>query len=100
MLGVSIKLDITCYIFLLMRRRPPRSTRPDTLFPYTTLFRSIVQRVGAPASRRGRGRPLELGGGHLRPRLVGRRRKLAPALGEIQALPAEKRVREIGRAQV
>src|SRR3546814_10796242 len=25
-----------------MRRRPPRSTRTDTLFPYTTLFRSIV----------------------------------------------------------
>src|SRR3546814_18937868 len=25
-----------------MIRRPPRSTRPDTLFPYTTLFRSIV----------------------------------------------------------
>src|SRR3546814_7693651 len=24
-----------------MRRRPPRSTRTDTLFPYTTLFRSI-----------------------------------------------------------
>src|SRR3546814_11693430 len=24
-----------------MLRRPPRSTRPDTLFPYTTLFRSI-----------------------------------------------------------
>src|SRR3546814_13791666 len=23
-----------------MRRRPPRATRPDTLFPYTTLFRS------------------------------------------------------------
>src|SRR3546814_15058214 len=23
-----------------MKRRPPRSTRPDTLFPYTTLFRS------------------------------------------------------------
>src|SRR3546814_3955389 len=27
--------------FFLMRRRPPRSTRTDTLFPYTTLFRSI-----------------------------------------------------------
>src|SRR3546814_2288976 len=27
-----------------MRRRPPRSTRTDTLFPYTTLFRA----VGAP----------------------------------------------------
>src|SRR3546814_4896091 len=25
-----------------MRRRPPRSTRTDTLFPYTTLFRSLV----------------------------------------------------------
>src|SRR3546814_9526917 len=27
-------------LLLLMIRRPPRSTRPDTLFPYTTLFRS------------------------------------------------------------
>src|SRR3546814_4133849 len=27
-------------IFLLMIRRPPTSTRTDTLFPYTTLFRS------------------------------------------------------------
>src|SRR3546814_4969849 len=25
-----------------MRRRPPRSTRTDTLFPYTTLFRSCT----------------------------------------------------------
>src|SRR3546814_6209540 len=46
--------------FFLMIRRPPRSTRTDTLFPYTTLFRSggivvaelavavaeVVQRVG------------------------------------------------------
>src|SRR3546814_18628646 len=27
--------------FFLMLRRPPRSTRTDTLFPYTTLFRSV-----------------------------------------------------------
>src|SRR3546814_6648698 len=27
-------------VFFVMRRRPPRSTRTDTLFPYTTLFRS------------------------------------------------------------
>src|SRR3546814_14578565 len=27
-------------LFFLMLRRPPSSTRPDTLFPYTTLFRS------------------------------------------------------------
>src|SRR3546814_19049831 len=32
--------------FFLMLRRPPRSTRTDTLFPYTTLFRS---RRGVPA---------------------------------------------------
>src|SRR3546814_14455864 len=31
--------------FFLMIRRPPRSTRTDTLFPYTTLFRS---RAGPP----------------------------------------------------
>src|SRR3546814_4732855 len=29
------------FFFFLMIRRPPRSTRTDTLFPYTTLFRSI-----------------------------------------------------------
>src|SRR3546814_6251228 len=28
------------WCFFLMQRRPPRSTRTDTLFPYTTLFRS------------------------------------------------------------
>src|SRR3546814_17496808 len=28
--------------FFLMLRRPPRSTRTDTLFPYTTLFRSDI----------------------------------------------------------
>src|SRR3546814_11397336 len=28
--------------FFLMIRRPPRSTRTDTLFPYTTLFRSAA----------------------------------------------------------
>src|SRR3546814_5459593 len=35
-------LMILCAVvfFFLMIRRPPRSTRTDTLFPYTTLFRS------------------------------------------------------------
>src|SRR3546814_17970223 len=32
-----------------MIRRPPRSTRTDTLFPYTTLFRSIDRGVHAAA---------------------------------------------------
>src|SRR3546814_18914115 len=31
------------YFLCLMIRRPPRSTRTDTLFPYTTLFRSLVR---------------------------------------------------------
>src|SRR3546814_9300368 len=33
---------ISLVLFFLMIRRPPRSTRTDTLFPYTTLFRSAA----------------------------------------------------------
>src|SRR3546814_10584846 len=45
-----------------MIRRPPRSTRTDTLFPYTTLFRSegvLPQREdqGHPSGARAKGRP-------------------------------------------
>src|SRR3546814_9132063 len=46
-------------LFFLMIRRPPRSTRTDTLFPYTTLFRSPVgasARPLPPARRRPRTR--------------------------------------------
>src|SRR3546814_15322865 len=32
-----------------MRRRPPRTTRTDTLCPYTTLFRSVAQETAVPA---------------------------------------------------
>src|SRR3546814_4349512 len=76
-------------VFFLMIRRPPRSTHTDTLFPYTTLFRSeeeeppdrvdeeFAERVGpglldpeqaAPADRRHR-----IGGILLNPRLLVRR---------------------------
>src|SRR3546814_15648107 len=34
-------LFVSLFVFFLMIRRPPRSTRTDTLFPYTTLFRSL-----------------------------------------------------------
>src|SRR3546814_14321726 len=46
---MSLLIRISCsflvflllnFFFFLMIRRPPRSTRTDTLFPYTTLFRS------------------------------------------------------------
>src|SRR3546814_5078715 len=40
-----------CFLFLMIRR-PPRSTRTDTLFPYTTLFRS--DRIAADRAVRDR----------------------------------------------
>src|SRR3546814_15548360 len=45
---VSARITIVCFFFLMIRR-PPRSTRTDTLFPYTTLFRS---RPGNPRHHR------------------------------------------------
>src|SRR3546814_18531015 len=39
-----------CFFFFLRIRRPPRSTRTDTLFPYTTLFRSQMLRVRETAT--------------------------------------------------
>src|SRR3546814_17530612 len=53
---MSILLFLLFRVFFLMIRRPPRSTRTDTLFPYTTLFRS---RHRAAPTRRARhwGRP-------------------------------------------
>src|SRR3546814_17380355 len=53
---VSVFLCLLCifccllcfFFFFLMIRRPPRSTRTDTLFPYTTLFRSGLGIVQTP----------------------------------------------------
>src|SRR3546814_20162687 len=45
---------VLCFCFFLMLRGPPRSTRTDTLFPYTTLFRSVrICHIG-PAQREDR----------------------------------------------
>src|SRR3546814_1569577 len=45
-------LDLIFVVFFLMIQRPPRSTRTDTLFPYTTLFRStLAARRGLAESR-------------------------------------------------
>src|SRR3546814_54952 len=55
------------FFFFLMIRRPPRSTRTDTLFPYTTLFRSARPHPGAAARRLRQGR-----------RRTGRRRRRQP----------------------
>src|SRR3546814_15849811 len=51
----DLPMVISLLLFFLMIRRPPRSTRTYTLFPYTTLFRS--------AARLGRARhPRQLAG--------------------------------------
>src|SRR3546814_14857358 len=45
-------LILFCFFFLMIRR-PPRSTRTDTLFPYTTLVRSVEREhrsIGAAAA--------------------------------------------------
>src|SRR3546814_14181441 len=39
---MCLGLFVLLVFFFLMIRRPPRSTRTDTLFPYTTLFRSDI----------------------------------------------------------
>src|SRR3546814_247188 len=55
--------------FFLMLRRPPISTRTDTLFPYTTLFRStLARRRRLVAAERGH---VDVRPGHRHHRLVG-----------------------------
>src|SRR3546814_305702 len=43
---MSILLFVYLCFFFLITRRPPRSTRTDPLFPYTTLFRSLGEIAG------------------------------------------------------
>src|SRR3546814_13149780 len=49
MMSIDVREISFCMsiVFFLMIRRPPRSTRTDTLFPYTTLFRSLADFVFA-----------------------------------------------------
>src|SRR3546814_18907482 len=47
-------MDIVSVFFFLMIPQPPRSTRTDTLFPYTTLFRSLRSGAGDRAGDRSR----------------------------------------------
>src|SRR3546814_10108705 len=56
-------------LFFFMIRRPPRSTRTDTLFPYTTLFRSEADRecrAGAHLQEAGEAGRRRAGGGEHR----------------------------------
>src|SRR3546814_2719586 len=67
-------LVLCACLFFLMIRRPPRSTRTDTLFPYTTLFRSSHRLGGGDAAA------AEL------PRPAGFRRRSEEHTSELQSL--------------
>src|SRR3546814_18935018 len=95
------------FFFFLMLRRPPRSTRTATLFPYTTLFRSIQPVLVARAGRTvwcKRRSPAAAAG---QPAL-GRQQRLAPARADVRrgciavaaAGGADAALRQIGRAHV
>src|SRR3546814_20290914 len=76
-------------VFFLMIRRPPRSTRTDTLFPYTTLFRS-PRRLFHPAHpvRFDRPRRDSPRGDALRPRPASPRQGFAAPVRGYRASPA------------
>src|SRR3546814_1540865 len=72
---VILQLLCTLLFFFLRIRRPPRSTRTDTLFPYTTLFRSCI-----PAASSGP-RPRAYRPAPPRPMRSSRRAETGPASG-------------------
>src|SRR3546814_2401092 len=87
-----------------MIRRPPRSTRTDTLFPYTTLFRSRGRQLEADAQRRGESqdarRPFhhrELRIERAAPRLRQRRHLRDGGGAEAAGIPAARDLRELLR---
>src|SRR3546814_14397674 len=50
MFRLSLLFVFSDDLFFVMIRRPPKTTRTDTLFPYTTLFRSAVRPRACPRS--------------------------------------------------
>src|SRR3546814_12980279 len=101
-----------------MIRRPPRSTRTDTLFPYTTLFRSRLKDGERPGGRRasavlpqggrvGRVVPPAVGKADAESRLLRGAREDIPAGDAVLVVPVGRnaeeerhRIAEIGRAHV
>src|SRR3546814_1209591 len=69
-----------------MIRRPPRSTRTDTLFPYTTLFRSLPERPARRTARLLAVRPEPLAGTRDRMRLPADGSRSEEHTSELQSL--------------
>src|SRR3546814_7464727 len=96
---VRTSSQLECILFLMIRR-PPRSTRTDTLFPDTTLFRSACPRERSPASatrgrsaRRPRSAAASGGGSTIRTSFA----SLRYGFGGRAAPSLDLREREIGR---
>src|SRR3546814_1514432 len=84
-----------------MIRRPPRSTRTDTLFPYTTLFRSIGRGGGREASRQDRttGRGTRFFSQGLRSMSVDRRRSMVEPAHQHLSISTQCRLLSISRSR-
>src|SRR3546814_15090031 len=59
----ELNMCLANLVIFLMIRRPPRSTPTDTLFPYTTLFRSKDRRGQLPGGSRSRLEAITAGSG-------------------------------------
>src|SRR3546814_3703341 len=82
------------FFFVLMLRRPPRSTRTDTLFPYTTLFRSalgglVFGEIGEHPLGQGRVAPQHLPGGEDAVAAEGRREPRNAGIGRSEEHTSE-----------
>src|SRR3546814_2404554 len=95
---------VTCccfiWFFFLMIRRPPRSTRTDTLFPYTTLFRSLRARFGGDGGARQHPRDLLAARGVVERAYVGAGDDAVMAFGDQQMLASAcGDLRAVGRSE-
>src|SRR3546814_20245332 len=88
---VGFRLVLVAFfsVFVLMIRRPPRSTRTDTLFPYTTLFRSARVAGGVAVGLR----PAARAAPRADPRWRGDRRICRPRLRARLSLQAGRALR-------
>src|SRR3546814_16734952 len=79
------------FVFLMIRR-PPRSTRTDTLFPYTTLFRAakeIKGLIGDSVEKVGNGSKLVEQAGKTMEEIVTSVKRVTDTMDEISAAPQQ-----------
>src|SRR3546814_12116330 len=90
-----------CHFFFLMIRRPPISTRTDTLFPYTTLFRSAQSLLAADQAAFGGAPPFAHRGDEQDGHRMLRAGDRQPVIQRVQrATRPEVAFEQIGRAHV